>query len=520
MEVFVYMKGLEKEKESKRLVMGGSTSLVKIESRDEFISLVKGKKLIGFKLTPILKKFNIRDLSIVEDYHDLHLAFVIYFYDYLEKVPAKTLDIEGVKKVLGLRNNADDLYTLKELYKRLQSFLQTSKYYKIIEKPMIKVVADMQDRGVHLDLETLKRMYQEVIGEVRVTTEKLRELTRNRKLNPNAPEQVASFLGVSSAKKEFLMKYKFSEKDKTKLEVIETYLRFKVVEKQRQFLEKYIKANGHIKGNFLVTSAQSGRMSSFELNLQQIKRELKALLKPPEGKVYISMDFPQIELRLASLFYAESFHKLFKSNVDIHTYTAQQIYKKEEITKEERQVAKACNFGLLYGMQAKTFQEHLISEIGSYFSLEEASYLREAWFETYRDVAGEHQRVKAIIKKQGYYEDKTLLRRPYKTTFFTVALNTKIQGSGADLLKAVAIKAFEHGIHFVNLIHDELVCIVDDNEDYINTTIETLKTIINKTWLIFVETAKELNPSLDIDYVELPLEPEIIRPVKTEEVGA
>ena len=517
MEVFVYMEII---KESERLVMGGSTSLVKIESRDEFVSLVKGKKLIGFKLSPILKEFNIRDLSIVEDYHDLHLAFVLYFYDYLEKMPAKTLDLEDIKKVLGLGEEADDLYTLKELYKRLQPFLQTSEYYKSIEKPMIEVVADIQVRGLHLDLETLERIYPKVINEVRETTEKLRVITKNKSFNPNSTPQVSSFLGVPKVNKEALKMLKFTIKDKKKLEFIDTLLRFREVEAQRKPLGRYIEAKGHIKGNFLVTSAQSGRMSSFEENLQQIKRDLKALLKPPKGKVYISIDFPQIELRLASLFYAVSFHKLFKENIDIHTYTAQQLYKKEDITKEERKVAKACNFGLLYGMQDRTFQEYLVSEIGSYFSLEEASRIRKAWFATYKDVAEEHQRVKAIIEKQGYYEDKTILGRPYKTTSFTKALNIKIQGSGADLLKIVAIEAFEYGINFVNLVHDELVCIVDDNEDYINTTIETLKTIINKTWLIFVETAKELNPSLDIDYVELPLEPEIVRPVKTEEVRA
>lgn len=118
---------------------------------------------------------------------------------------------------------------------------------------------------------------------------------------------------------------------------------------------------------FKQIGAITGRMSSMNPNVQNIPRGLRRIFKAEEGNVFVIADFSQIELRIAAEYVNdENMIKVFREGRDMHKYTASVLLgkKEEEITKEERQLAKAVNFGLIYGISAKGLAEYAYSSYG------------------------------------------------------------------------------------------------------------------------------------------------------------
>lgn len=110
-------------------------------------------------------------------------------------------------------------------------------------------------------------------------------------------------------------------------------------------------------------------------NLQNITRDLRVLFRPPEGKKLIVADYSQIELRIAAEYVNdETMIKAFSEGKDLHRFTASLILGKEydQITKDERQMAKAINFGLIYGISPRSLMEYARNSYGVDISLKDA----------------------------------------------------------------------------------------------------------------------------------------------------
>jgi DNA polymerase-1 len=214
--------------------------------------------------------------------------------------------------------------------------------------------------------------------------------------------------------------------------------------------------------------ADSGRMACSAPNLQNLPRDprYRACFRAPEGRVLVKADYSQIELRIAARISGDAaMAAAYRRGEDLHARTARSVLGIAEVTKEHRQLAKALNFGLLYGMGAARFRDHARNNYGVDLSLEQAKAYRAAFFRSYPGLAAWHRRVGL---SDAPIDTRTLTgRRRAGVTRFTEKLNTPVQGTGADGLKAALALLWERrsecpGAVPVLVVHDEIVIECDE----------------------------------------------------------
>jgi DNA polymerase-1 len=253
-------------------------------------------------------------------------------------------------------------------------------------------------------------------------------------------------------------------------------LKWREVKKRKELLADLLtplKEDGRIYPDWDPLGAETGRMTCKAPNLQQTPHELRAYIKPKEGHVLIKADFSQIELRIAAALAKDKrMLQAFREGTDLHRLTASLILSKplDEVSKEERQMAKALNFGLLYGMGAKGLKTYAETEYGVSLSLERAKEYREKFFATYPGLAQWHRETDRALREADNRRERgivvsTLAGRKRLVDSLTAALNTPVQGTGADGLKAAVAflykRLLERGlwgqVRIVLLVHDEIV---------------------------------------------------------------
>jgi len=225
---------------------------------------------------------------------------------------------------------------------------------------------------------------------------------------------------------------------------------------------------GRIHASLLQLGSDAGRMSCQKPNLQQVPRDkrYRACFRPGEGRVLIKADYAQIELRLAAEIAGDTrLIEAFQRGDDLHAVTASTVLGKTEVSKADRQAAKAVNFGLLYGMGAEGLRLYAKNEYGVQWSVDEAAAVRAKFFDTYRGLKAWHRR-----QPDGALDTYTVAgRRRSGITSFTQKLNSPVQGSGADGLKAALGLLGETRSRVlsaapVNIVHDEIVVECDRDQ--------------------------------------------------------
>jgi DNA polymerase-1 len=205
-------------------------------------------------------------------------------------------------------------------------------------------------------------------------------------------------------------------------------------------------------------------------NLQQVPRDpaYRACFRPRPGRVLVKADYAQIELRIAAEIAGDKrMLDAFSRGEDLHALTARLVLGKQDVSKADRQAAKALNFGLLYGMGAATFRQHAASGYGVHLTEEETQRFREAFFRAYSGLRRWHR-----SQPEGETETRTLAgRRRLHVARYTEKLNTPVQGTGADGIKAALALLWETRDRCpsaipVLAVHDELVieCDAQDAE--------------------------------------------------------
>jgi DNA polymerase-1 len=200
-------------------------------------------------------------------------------------------------------------------------------------------------------------------------------------------------------------------------------------------------------------------------NLQNILRSgpLRSYIRAPEGRVFVVADYSQIELRIAAKISGDTeMLSAYAEGRDLHTLTAQSLTGQEDIIKDGRKLAKAVNFGLLYGMGATGLQSYALKSYGVEMSSEEASLYRRRYFETYPGLKRWHECERRAWLR-GNAETRTLIgRRRMDVDKLTNRLNAPVQGTGADGLKLALALLWERrnecpGAVPVPVCHDEVV---------------------------------------------------------------
>jgi DNA polymerase-1 len=237
-----------------------------------------------------------------------------------------------------------------------------------------------------------------------------------------------------------------------------------------EFLKYVDERTGRLYADFLQLGSVAGRMSCTRPNLQNIPRDpaYRACFAAPPGRALVKADYSQIELRIAAqISQDDALLAAYRQGADVHTRTAAAVLGASEtaVTKEQRQLAKALNFGLLYGMGAKRLREYAASDYRVTLSDEEAERFRERFFATYAGLRRWHR-----SQPKDAIETRTLAgRRRLAVDPFTHKLNSPVQGTGADILKLALARLWEDRHAHpdavpVLVVHDEIVLECDADQ--------------------------------------------------------
>jgi len=416
----------------------------------------------------------------------------------------------------------DAVFTLK-LFLHLSQKLQTKepsiyKEFFDIEMPFMRLLLNMEKEGIAVDRDKLKELLIKNEGEIESIKKEIFALT-GYEFNINSTKQLSDILferlGLKSAKK---TKTGLSTDERTLQKmidahpVIEKILDYREVFKLKStyiepMLELSAKNEAHkIYTSFLQTGTATGRLSSKNPNLQNIPtktesgRQIRYAFVPTDKKVFIGLDYSQIELRLLAHFSAdETLVNAFLQGRDIHLETAQKIFG-ENAAKENRNKAKTINFGLLYGMGSQKLADSLS------ISTKEAKELIESYFASFPTVKNFLETIRVSAKETGFVETLMGRKRFFEFTnagardeamYLREAVNTVFQGSAADIIKLAMLhinKTIENenlNTKMILQIHDELIFEADEKDakefaqkfsDIMNTVVKLrvpLKTSIN-----------------------------------------
>ena len=236
-------------------------------------------------------------------------------------------------------------------------------------------------------------------------------------------------------------------------------------------LPKHINpVTGRIHAEYKQMGTDAGRFSCANPNLQQIPRgkDIRAAFVPAPGNRFAIADYSQMEIRIAAEIAGDqTIIDAYKAGADIHRLTASLVNEVpiEEVTKEQRQAAKAVNFGLIYGMQAEGLKAYAKNSYGVDLSDEQSKRFVKRFFQNYKGLARWHKAVKWDVYQNGATETRTMAnrRRQFSGKAYTAFLNTPVQGTGADVAKLalaelyVTLKRDYPAAKIVGCVHDEII---------------------------------------------------------------
>jgi DNA polymerase-1 len=200
---------------------------------------------------------------------------------------------------------------------------------------------------------------------------------------------------------------------------------------------QHVGADGRDYSDWRQLGAKTGRTASGEPNLQNVPRDpaYRRCFRAPPGRVLIKADYSQIELRVAARIAGEEkMIAAYRRGEDLHTLTAQQLTGRVDVTKQERQLAKPVNFGLIYGLGATSLRMKAATEYGVVLSIEQAEEYRRAFFRALPGIARWHSR----LKLDRSTETRTVSgRRVLVTaeTWYGARANYAVQGTAGDGIK-------------------------------------------------------------------------------------
>ena len=414
-------------------------------------------------------------------------------------------------------SKAKAIYELKDVVTKELKDKNQYELYENIELPVTRILGEMEFAGTEIDLDVLKEMdtaFDETIEKLANDIYRISGTT----FNISSPKQLGQVLfedlGLKGGKK---TKTGYSTSQDVLEKIIDAHpvvplvLEYRMLTKLSSTylkgLQEQVFSDHKIHTIYKQTLTHTGRLSSVDPNLQNIP------VRSEEGKLIrkafvshngylVSFDYSQIELRiLAHMAHVTNLIDAFNQGKDIHRHTAALVFgvKDEEVTPQMRSQAKAVNFGIIYGMS----EFRLSKDIG--MSISEARDFINKYFETYPEVKTYMDEVVETCKKQGYVS--TLLnRKRYIPTIndknFMVrqqaqryAMNTPIQGTGADILKLAMIEV-DKALKEKNLksqmilqVHDELIFDVfeDELEEVMSLVKEKMENCIKMDVPLIVE---------------------------------
>ncbi len=509
-KAIIYFRSLKKHgKSPKYLILNFLTNniyFVDIEkiNRDKLIEYLKNiKQIIGYDLKnnlEVLLELGLNKLPKV--IHDIQIA------DYLISPALKERPLsEMANSYLQNHFAVDDLddrefkeravqivYIVTKIYeyqtKELSKLPKIKKLFTDIELPIIEVLSRMEKVGIKVDLMKLTEISREIDDLIMDLEQQIYGFA-NKQFNISSPSQLAEILfskdnlnisarGIKKTKSGYSTAIGELLKIHLVHPIIELIIKYREVTKLKNTyvdtLPNSIEEDGRIHTTFSLTSAQTGRLSSINPNLQNIPirselgKSIRKAFVADKGKVLISLDYSQFELRLAAVLANDKeLIEEFNRDVDIHAITAAQVYKREleDVTEPMRRAAKIINFGILYGMSP-----HGLS-IASSMTYEQASDFIKKYKEIRKPLFDYMENVLKNVRVQGYSETLMGRRRYFpeinssnyiiRQASERAAINMPIQGTEAELMKLAMIKSLKtidnlhNDCHILLQVHDSIL---------------------------------------------------------------
>ena len=421
--------------------------------------------------------------------------------------------------------DADVTLRLWQVLKPRLAAEQVATVYETLERPLVRVLARMERRGISIDRQVLSRLSGEFAQKAGALEAEIRELA-GEPLNPGSPKQLGDIL---------FGKFNLPGGSKTKTgawstsasvledlaeeghELPRKILDWRQVSKLRSTytdaLPDFVNPDTHrVHTSYALASTSTGRLSSSDPNLQNIPirteegRKIRRAFVAVPGTKLVSADYSQIELRLlAEVANVPALRQAFKDGLDIHAMTASEMFGVpiKDMPGEVRRRAKAINFGIIYGISAFG----LANQLG--IPREEAGAYIKKYFERFPGIRDYMEETKTFCRERGYvltlfgrkchYPDITASNPSIRAFNERAAINARLQGTAADIIRRAmvrmepALTAARLSAQMLLQVHDELVFEVPDGE------VEKTLPVIRKVMVEAPHPAVSLHVPLQVD---------------------
>ncbi len=461
---------------------GKTTSTIDLTrvAADAVVDLLKPvKSLIGYDVKSTLKillELGLKELPAVE--HDVLVgAFVLdslrreqtltelaqtdlgYDGSPFEDIDQDELTTRAAEVMAAIKALHDQQATAIKLIPKFPELV------KNIEWPVIPVLARMEYAGIELDTKYMAKFAEQIDDAINDYEQQIYGHA-DQEFNIGSPTQLADILfnklqlptqGIKKGKTGYSTAASELDKLRAAHPIIDLITLYREVTKLKSTyvdtLPKLVDENSRVHTTYSLTTAQTGRLSSLDPNLQNIPtrtdlgRHVRTAFVAGRGMKLVSADYSQFELRLAAVLAEDKeLIEMFNRGADIHLTTAAQVYERtpEDVTKQMRRAAKVINFGILYGMSP-----HGLS-VAAGMNYEQAQTFIKRYKELRKPLFDYMERVLEKARKDNYVETLFGRRRPmpdiHSSNFMVrsgaerAAINMPIQGTEADLMKMAMIE--------------------------------------------------------------------------------
>ena len=462
----------------------------------------------------------------LEELAKLHFDHECISFKQLCGTGAKQITFDKVPLQAATEYAAEDADIALRLWLRLKPRLAAegaSRVYERVDKPLVPVLARMEQRGIKVDRDYLARLSSEFGRDIQTLEERIYEAACGP-FTIGSPQQLGQVLyerlGLKGGRKGKSGQYSTDVNELERLAaegvscaslVLEWRQLTKLKNTYTDALQAQINpATGRVHTSFSLTGAQTGRLSSNDPNLQnipirtEIGRKIRDAFIAEPGYKLLSADYSQIELRLAAhMADVPQLKEAFRNGVDIHSLTAEELF--GEVNRDTRNQAKTINFAILYGSSAWG----IAGRLG--LPKDEGKAIIDRYYERFPGIRAFTHSTLAFAREHGFTQ--TLFGR--KTHFMPnirspnpsiragaerAAINAPIQGTSADLIKrAMArmddalVEADLPRVRMLLQVHDELVFEVPDGEE------ERAAEVIRRVMTTAAEPALKLDVPLDVE---------------------
>ena len=397
-------------------------------------------------------------------------------------------DVPLEKISIYAAEDADITLRLREVLEPQIEEMGLRELFYDVEMPLVRVLAEMERTGVLIDDFALAQSSGVMTAEMQRIERNIREIS-GANINLSSPKQVGELLfdvlkisdkARKTSKGQYVTDEETLEALRSKHPVVGEILEYRGVKK---LLSTYIDAlpklinarTGRVHTSFNQTVTATGRLSSSNPNLQNIPirdeqgKEIRKAFIASEGRVFMSADYSQVELRLmAHLSQDKNMLAAFNADHDIHAATAANIYKVpiEEVTSDMRRKAKTANFGIIYGISIFGLSERLGVSRAEAKELIDGYFMSFPGVKDYIDTTIENARrdgyVETLLHRRRYLPDINSRNANVRGYAERNAVNAPIQGTAADIIKIAMVKIADRlkreGLKTEMLlqVHDEL----------------------------------------------------------------